>query len=84
MTNTSNYNILNNLTKYVKQELENENIPTDAKFAVVATVNVDGAKILAAVNIIKTEKTDLKVAAVWEHDWDGDNTVGAKLIFVGK
>lgn len=79
-----NTNILNNLSKYVKDELDKDNIPIDAKYVIVGTVNNDGMKILAAVNIKNTEKLAVKVASVWEHDWDGDDTVAAKIIFIGK
>ena len=77
-------NILSNLNQYVREELDKENIPADAKYVLVGTVNNDGAKIMAAVNITKTDKFNTKVAAIWEHDWDGNDTVAAKLIFVGK
>lgn len=77
-------NILANINKYVKDELANESIPPDAKYALVGTVDNNGAKIIAAVQIKKTDKFDTKIAAVWNHDWDGNDTVGAKLIFVGK
>lgn len=79
-----NTNILNNLSKYVKEELDKDNIPIDAKYVIVGTVDNNGSKILAAVNIKNTEKLTVKVASVWEHDWDGDDTVAAKLIFIGK
>lgn len=77
-------NILANLNKYVKDELDSEAIPADAKIVLVGTVDNNGTKILAAVNISHTDKINTKIAAVWEHDWDGDDTVGAKIIFVGK
>ena len=79
-----NLNILSNINKYVKDELDKELIPSDAKYVLVGTVDNNGAKILAAVQIHKTDKMETKVAAVWEHDWDGDNTAGMKLIFTGK
>lgn len=77
-------NILANLNKYVKEELEKEAIPADTKYVIIGTVNNEGIKVMAAVNIKKTDKFNTKVAAVWEHDWDGDNTAGAKIIFTGK
>lgn len=79
-----NTNILANLNQYVKEELEKDNIPADAKYAIIGTVNNDGAKIMATVTIHKTERSQTRVAAVWEHDWEGDDTVATKIIFVGK
>lgn len=76
--------ILSNLNKFVKNELDKESIPSDAKYVVVGTIDNNGARILAAVNIHKSDKFNTKVAAVWEHDWEGDDTMGAKIIFVGK
>ena len=81
---TERQNILGNINKYVKEELERDNIPTDAKYVIVGTINNDGTKILGAVNIHRSDKVNTQVAAVWDHDWDGDDTVGAKIIFVGK
>lgn len=80
----SNPSILNNITKYVENELNKDSIPKDAKWVIVGTADNNGTKLLGAVNIHKGVKTDLKVAAVWEHDWDGDDTGAIKLIFVGK
>ena len=77
-------NILANINKYVKDELDKESIPSDAKYALVGTVDNNGAKIIAAVTIHKSDRFNTKVSAVWNHDWDGDDTVGTKLIFVGK
>lgn len=79
-----NLNILNNLSKYVKEEYDKDLIPPDAKYVIVASVDNEGSKILAAVNIHKGEKTDIKVVSLWHHDWDGDDTAVAKLVFVGK
>ena len=84
MMNIMEPNILANLNQHVREELEKENIPSDAKYVLIGTVDNNGSKIIATVNIKKTDKFNTKVAAIWEHDWDGDDTVGAKLIFVGK
>lgn len=86
--NIPNLNILNNISRYVKQELDANNIPEDAKIALVGTVDHNGARIVAAVQILRTQKfgmeVNAKVAAVFEQEWDGDRTAGMKLIFVGK
>lgn len=77
-------NILANLNKYVSESMKTEEIPPDAKYVIVAGVDNFGAKILASVNIHKGERYDTKVAAVWHHDWTGDDTAAMKLVFVGK
>lgn len=84
MENEPNKNILANINKFVKEELAKDNIPSDSRLAVVGTIDNNGTRIVANVLIKKTPVFETKVAAVFEHDWDGDTTVGAKLIFVGK
>jgi hypothetical protein len=54
-------------------------VPTDAKYGehiLVAAVNSDGVKVVATFKL--REGWDFLAAA--EHDWTGDNKVGAKLI----
>ena len=77
-------NMLSNLTKFVKEELEKDNIPNDAKYVIVGSVNNDGTQILASVNIHRSDRINTRVMAVWDHDWDGNDTASAKVIFVGK
>ena len=75
-------NILANIDKFVREEIEKGEILTDARIAIVGTVDQGGAKIVAAVKLTKKETNyDLKIKAIFEHDWDGDNSMGAKLIF---
>lgn len=78
-------NILSNLSQYVQEELSKENIPPDAKYALIGSVDTNGAKIMATVQIHKFDnKFKTTVAAVWHHDWDGNDAAGMKLIFTGK
>lgn len=79
-----NLDIIANLNKYVKESLEKEEIPADAKYVLVGTVDNNGTRVMAAVNIHKTDKFNTKVAAIWDHNWTGDDTVAGKIIFVGK
>lgn len=77
-------NILYNLNKFVKEELEKESIPLDAKYVLVGTIDNKGTKIMAAINIYKTDKFNTSIKAIWDHDWNGNDTAVAKVIFVGK
>lgn len=79
-----NTNILANVNKFVKEELAKDAIPADAKYVIVGTVDNTGAQILTAVNIHKGEKINTNVAAIWNHNWSGDDIIAAKVIFVGK
>lgn len=80
-----NQNILANLNQYVKDEIAKENIPVDAKYAIVGAVDNNGSKIMATVTIHQSEKTQTRVAAIWEHNWEShDDTTAMKVIFTGK
>lgn len=78
-------NIFDNLDKIVKLEIEKGVIPSDAKWAVITAVDNTGVKLLAAVNFnISEGKINTKVKAIWEHDWDGNNTYAGQVVFSGK
>jgi TolB-like protein len=76
--------ILLNLNKYVQQELAEERIPPDAKYVLVGAVNNDGTRIMAAVKLYEGRRFQTKVQAVWDHDWDGNDTAALKVVFIGK
>lgn len=69
--------LLIGIDKFVKEEIEKENIPKDAKLVVIGTVDLSGAKVVAAVDLTK----NLQIKSIFKHEWDGDNEVAAKLIF---
>jgi hypothetical protein len=77
-------NVLSNINQYVRDEIAKENIPSDARLALIGTVDNRGARIVAAVQISNTEKLKVSVASVFEHTWEGDNTAAMKVIFIGK
>jgi hypothetical protein len=77
--------IFSDLDSFVKQELALNNIPADAKYVIVAGVDDKVGQIMATVNLHKGEKFNTSIAAMWKHDWkDSNDTVAAKLVFVGK
>lgn len=55
-----------------------EGVPDGHRHAVVAGVDRDGVKIVASLKLDDKDRWVLQGAA--EHDWNGDNKVGAKLI----
>lgn len=78
-------NILASVDKAVKDEINKGNIPLDSKWAIVTAVDNEGAKLLAAVNFKAHEgKIETKIQAIWEHDWDGDDTFVGQVVFSGK
>lgn len=76
--------ILRNLDKYIKDEMEASNIPLDARLAVIDTFDLQGNKLTVAIKIKEDEKRTIRIVGMWNHDWDGDDTVAAKLVFVRK
>ena len=85
MIDTPKSNVLANIDKIVKQELDKGVIPSDAKWAIVTAVSNDGTKLLAAANFkINEDKIKVQIQAIWEHDWDGDDTMAGKVVFSGK
>jgi len=76
--------ILDNIDKIVKDSWESNEIPQDATWGIVNTVDNQGNKLQAAFKVHKGDKLNVKVKAIWEHDWDGDDTVAGKVVFSGK
>lgn len=76
--------LLNDVTRFVKDEMEKENIPSDAKYAIIAGADEQGLKFMASVKIVDKEKMNLRVAALWDHDWEGDDSAAMKIILTGK
>lgn len=75
-------NILANIDKFVKAEIDAGEIPKDAKIAMVGIIDGDGLKIAAVVELSPDpEKYKLKFKAIFEHDWDGNDGIAAKVIF---
>ena len=70
-------NILDKIDKIVRDEIEKSNIPLSATLAIVGTIDSHGTKIMAAVKLGK----NLKVVSIWEHNWDGNDSIAGKLIF---
>lgn len=78
---TDRPNILANMEKLVRDEYANGNIPADTKLALVNTIDTQGIKIVGVVALKPIELKswretvlDVKIKAIFEHDWDGNNT----------
>lgn len=63
------------LTKVVTETLPNDGKPNEK--AVVGTVDQHGAQVVASFKF-KEDRWELQAAA--RHDWNGDNSVGAKVL----
>lgn len=54
-------------------------LPAGHKNAIVATVDQNGAKVIAGFSAGPDNK--LKFSGAFEHDWSGENKVGAQLLY---
>lgn len=68
------------LRKIVDDQLKASDLPKDHKVAVVGTVDRDGAQAIA-VFTKSTVDGDWQFSAGARHEWTGDNSVGAKVVF---
>lgn len=62
------------LKKVVQESLT---IPEGRTNAVVGLVDVNGVRIVAGV---KLKDGHVEVTGAYEHEWDGDDSVGAKVL----
>lgn len=62
------------LKKVVQESLT---IPPGRTNAVVGLVDVNGVKIVAGV---KLQGGKVEITGAYEHDWNGDDSVGAKVL----
>jgi len=69
------------ITSVVKKSIDNGDIKPDEKLTFVGIVDENGAKAVLAVNIVNKDIFKVKIAGIFEHEWDGDNKAGAKVIF---
>jgi len=69
------------ITSVVKKSIESGDINPDDKLTFVGIVDEQGAKAIVAVSWINKETFSVKFNGVFEHEWTGDNKVGAKVIF---
>ena len=68
------------LTSVIKKSLENGDIREDDRLTFIAITDERGAKAIIAVSILNKENLRIKFNGVFEHEWDGDNRVGAKVV----
>ena len=71
------------ITSVVNKSIADGSIPPDHKFILVAATDEQGIKGMIGVKR-DTEKSHLELDFIAEHDWDGDNKIGAKVIFSHK
>lgn len=74
------------ITGVVKKSLENGDIPPDHKLAFIAAVDENGVRAVISAQILNKEvlgvnTLNVKIQAIAEHEWDGDNKAGAQFIF---
>lgn len=69
------------ITSVVKKSIESGDIHPDDKLTLVGIVDEAGARAVLAVSVVNKEIFKVKINGVFQHDWTGDNKVGAKVIF---
>jgi hypothetical protein len=67
------------IDKIVQQTIP-QNTDASHSNAIVATVDTDGAKVVAHFQKDVKNGWQLDADAVAEHDWTGDNSVGAQVV----
>lgn len=65
----------------IKKSIDNGDIPEDHRLVFIAATDESGAKAIVAVSLITHDIFKIKINGIFEHQWDGDNRVGAKVIF---
>lgn len=65
----------------IKKSIENGEIGKDDRLVFIAACNEIGTKAIVTANIVNKENIKLKLSGIFEHDWEGDNKAGAKVIF---
>ena len=68
------------ISSVVKKSIDNGEIPLDHTIFFIAATDEEGIKAIIGVQRV-TEKSSLKINFITEHQWDGDNRAGAKVIF---
>ncbi len=82
---TDRPNILAKVDEIVKKELSEGNIPEGSRLVGIGLIDNDGIKIIATAELLKdTTNKSLKLRAIFEHDWDGNDTIAGKVIFAVK
>lgn len=69
------------LEEVVKKSVENGDVLSDDRLVIIAGVNEQGVKAVVAVKIVDKELMRVRIDGIFQYDWDGDNTVGAKVVF---
>ena len=71
------------ISSVVKKSIDSGEIPKDHKLIFIAATDEQGIKAIIGVSHI-SENNNLSINFIAEHDWDGDNRAGAKVIFSHK
>ncbi len=84
---TDKPNLLANIETIVKNNLESGEIPSDARLVGIGIVDSEGIKLVGTVELLdKTKHPDksLKIKAIFEHDWDGNDSIAGKIVFTSR
>jgi hypothetical protein len=65
----------------VQKSIDSGEVKKDAKLVFIAAADERGVKAIVAVEIIDHEIFKVKLNTFFEHQWDGENKAGAKVIF---
>lgn len=73
------------ITAVVKKSIENGDMPADHKLAFIGVVDESGLKAIISAQIIRqvlpSHDLNVKLQAIFSHEWTGENRAGAQLLF---
>lgn len=69
------------ITSVVKKSIASGDIDEKDRLTFVGVVDENGVQAIVAVSLVNKEIMKIKFNGVFEHQWTGDNKVGAKVIF---
>lgn len=70
------------LNKYVTESIETRGLDPNAKLAFIADVNAMGIKTAVSIKLFKdNDKVTARFMGVYEHNWNGDDSVAGSVLF---
>lgn len=68
------------LKKIVTETIPQDDPNDQHNFALVGGIDQGGTQVVARFSRNRKDKWQLDADAVWRHEWDGDNKVGAQVL----
>lgn len=73
-------------TNVIKKSIANGDLPADHKLAIIGAVDEKGVQAIVSIQVVdkptaENRRLNIKVQAIVEHEWSGNNKAGAQLLF---